>query len=134
VSNKVFRLILPQLQLRHYFSARGRDCAPITGNPGVTRSPIGLVPTNALVVIARVMVLGELVRASLVRSDSLDWRLEAVLSWAHVQEVPVPEAVLVGLREFMVNSGHRFRLLRFCRRRAWLLVVPRGQRGGSVFL
>ncbi len=54
---------------------------------------------------ARVMVLGELVRAFLVRSDSLDWRLEAVLGRAHVEEVPVPEAVLLGLREFMVNSG-----------------------------
>ena len=76
----------------------GKDEA-LTYAPGIYQQ---LVPK---LYDARVMVLGGLVRAFLVRSDSLDWRLEAVLGRAQVEEVPVPEAVRLGLREFMVNSG-----------------------------
>jgi hypothetical protein len=61
----------------------------------------------------RVMVMGGLVRAFMIRSKELDWRLDAASGRAHAEEISIPDGVMAGIRRFMENAVITFGCLDF---------------------
>jgi hypothetical protein len=61
----------------------------------------------------RVMVMGPLIRAFMIRSDVLDWRIDAAYGRAHAEEISIPDGVLAGIRNFMSSAGVIFGCLDF---------------------
>jgi hypothetical protein len=53
----------------------------------------------------RVIVMGERMRAFMIRTGVLDGRIEAAQGKAHTEEITVPLEVQTGIRKFMASAG-----------------------------
>jgi glutathione synthase/RimK-type ligase-like ATP-grasp enzyme len=54
---------------------------------------------------ARVVIIGGLIRAFMLHSGVLDWRIQAASQKAKIEEVSIPEDVLIAVQKFMSDAA-----------------------------